>query len=25
TSGSGVFKLFFGTGTKLIVDTSKCF
>uniref|UniRef100_A0A671Q1H6 Uncharacterized protein n=2 Tax=Sinocyclocheilus TaxID=75365 RepID=A0A671Q1H6_9TELE len=25
TSGSGVYKLFFGTGTKLIVDTSKCF
>uniref|UniRef100_A0A8C2C3X3 Uncharacterized protein n=1 Tax=Cyprinus carpio TaxID=7962 RepID=A0A8C2C3X3_CYPCA len=25
TSGSGAYKLFFGTGTKLIVDTSKCF
>uniref|UniRef100_A0A673GUU7 Uncharacterized protein n=1 Tax=Sinocyclocheilus rhinocerous TaxID=307959 RepID=A0A673GUU7_9TELE len=24
TSGSGA-KLFFGTGTKLIVNTSKCF
>jgi len=25
TSGSGLNKLFFGKGTKLIVETSKCF